>query len=449
MSELNSPEQVLSCRLSKPGEIPYEDSFFGSKGLPQCIPLTTEQIGFVTSVFSIGGLIGSFYIGRVGDVFGRKKASMLYCLVYFIGSILNGLSVNFVTMVIGRFIAGLGAGSALVITPIFINEIAPPDVMGFLGSMNQVSVNVGILYTQLLGLVWSNNNDWRWLLLMGGFIALVDLVLLYFYTDESPRWLYSNGQSSRAFTTLHHLRGGDYSIARSEVNNWGSTGNNEEEGESLLGNNQRQASVNLETYLRSPEFNNSKIVATGILILQQFCGINSIIFYGVSVLVSIFPDLAIMINCMISLVNVVVTYIAANLVDKLGRKPLLLTSVSIMGVSTVLMAFGIIFSNSISIIVGTFTYITFFAIGLGPIPFFIVSEVTQPAAKASAQSWGIAMNWTATFIVGFLFPILKNSWIGGGVYFIFTIMCVFTFGFIKAKIPETKGATSYEQVWNI
>lgn len=453
MSELNSPESIISCKASIPGKTPYSQSWFGSKGFIQCIPLTSEQVGLATSIFSIGGLIGSFYIGKAADTIGRKKASMLHCVVFFLGSTLNGVSQSYYQLLAGRFIAGLGAGAALVITPVFINEVAPTEVKGLLGSMNQVSVNVGILFTQLLALKWSNDNDWRLLLLMGSLVALSMLLLITFYVDESPMWLNSNGFRTEAFTALYKLRGGEYSLSRAEVNSWNETAGISDSEEANLLESQSQEprhSVNritLETYLKSPEFNNSKIVATGILILQQFCGINSIIFYGVSVLISLFPNLAVLINCLISLVNVVVTFGAANLVDRLGRKPLLLTSVSFMGVSTVLIGLGIIFANSIITIIGTFAYITFFAIGLGPIPFFIVSEVTQPQAKASAQSWGLAMNWLATFIVGYLFPVLKNSWLGGGVYFIFTFMCLFTYGFIKTQIPETKGTSSYEEVW--
>lgn len=445
MSELNSPESVISCNASIPGSIPYESSFFGQRGFNRCIPLSTEQIGLVTLIFSIGGLVGSLYAGSVSDKYGRKKTSMFHCLLFFIGSTINGLSQNFITLVIGRFIAGLGAGAALVVTPILINEISPVSTKGLLGSMNQVSVNIGILLTQLLALKWCNMNDWRWLLFMGSFISLANLLMLHIYVDESPMWLLNNGYSNDAFTALHTLRGGDYSNSRDEVNGWSL--NDEDDG--LLESQEPSSpgNINLETYLRSSEFNKSKIVATGVLVFQQFCGINSIIFYGVSVLISIFPNHSIMINCLISTVNVVLTFIAANFVDKLGRKPLLLTSVTFMGISTILMGFGIINKNSIMSIVGTFTYITFFAIGLGPIPFLIVGEVTQPKAKASAQSWGTTMNWLATFIVGFLFPILKSSWLGGGVYFIFTAMCIVTYFFIKLKVPETKGKGNYEEVW--
>lgn len=450
MSELNSPEAILSCRDSKPGSIPYESSFFGSRGFERCIALSNEQVGLVTSIFSIGGLFGSFYVGTVADAIGRRKTALLHSIVFFVGSTLNGLSNTFYGLLFGRFIAGIGAGSAIVVTSLVINEIAPPLVKGFLGSMNQVAVNIGILFTQLLALAWCNDNDWRYLLFMGAALGLGNFFLVLFYVEESPMWLLNNGMNTQAFTVLHRLRGGEYATARSEVNSWKTASPGSEEGALLLDDTiHTKNTVTLRAYLESPDYYNSKLVATGILVLQQFCGINSIIFYGVSVLVLIFPSQAVFINCLISTVNAVVTFASAPLIDKLGRKPLLLTSVAFMGFLSALLGFGIITTNSVFSIVGTFTYITFFAIGLGPIPFLLVGEVTQPAAKALAQSWGVTMNWLATFIVGFLFPILKSSWIGGGVYYIFTFMCAFSYYFIKKYIPETKGHNTYEEVWGL
>lgn len=459
MAELNSPESIISCRIPKPGSVRYKNSWFGSHGFEMCIPLTPEQVGLVTSIFSIGGLIGSFYVGTVADRIGRRKTALLHCVVYFLGSTTSGFSNTYYGLLFGRLVAGLGAGAALVVTSVYINEVAPPAYKGFLGSMNQVSINIGILITQLLALFWCNNNDWRLLLFTGAFIAVLNFALVLLFVKESPMWLLNNGFSSDAFRTLHELRGGEYAHSRSEVDSWNRHDGTPESETLIISDADPEraesrphtaaASVPLEVYLRSSEYNNSKLVATGILVFQQFCGINSIIFYGVSVLIAIFPSHAIVINCLVSIVNAVVTFASAPLVDKLGRKPLLLTSVTFMGILTAILGFGIISSSSILSIVGTFTYITFFAIGLGPIPFLLVGEVTQPKAKALAQSWGTTMNWVATFLVGFLFPILKGSWIGGGVYYIFTCMCAVTFFFIKRYIPETKGTSSYEEVWGL
>lgn len=454
MSELNSPEAIMSCKDTIPLLVPYEDSFFGRRGFAQCIPLAPEQFGLVTSIFSIGGLIGSFYVGTVADSIGRRKTALLHCCIYLIGSALNGLANTYHALLVGRFIAGVGAGSALVVTALVINEIAPPLYKGFLGSMNQVSVNVGILFTQLLALRWNNDNEWRWLLFMGAALAFINFFLVLSYMEETPTWLVNNGMSDQAFTVLHKLRGGEYSLARNEVNSWKLTSGNSEEAANLMSGEEEQrrpsnSAVSLRQYISSPEFKNSRVVATGILVMQQFCGINSIIFYGVSVLISSFPNKAVMINCLISVVNVIVTFASAPLVDKLGRKPLLKTSVTFMGISAALLGFGIQSANPLFSIVGTFVYIGFFAIGLGPIPFLLVGEVTQPKAKALAQSFGVTMNWLATFVVGYLFPVLKNSWLGGGTFYIFTGMCAVTYIFVKSYIPETKGKNTYEEVWGI
>lgn len=444
MAELNSPEAIISCRTSVPVKgVPYEDSNFGQHGFAQCIPLDNKQVGLVTSIYSIGGLLGSLYVGKIADKWGRKFTSLTHNFLFFFGSVLNGTSNLYGQLLAGRFISGLGAGSAIVITSLLINELTPTEFKGFMGSMNQVSINVGILLIQCLALIWCNDNQWRWLLITAAIIAAVNFILILFYVDESPVWLAHNGSPNKAFTVLYSLRGGNYDDSMSEVNSW--KGDN---SGTLLESQTKPATVDLTTYLSSSEYKNSRIATTGILVLQQFDGINSIIFYGVSVLVSIFPESAIIINVLISLVNVVITYFAATLVDTLGRKPLLLTSVTFLGFATFLMGLGIIYTNSILCIVGTFTYITFFAIGMGPIPFLLVGEVTQPQAKALAQSWGTTMNWLATFVVGFLFPVLKSSRLGGGTYFIFTFMCGVSYVFINRYIPETKGKGSYEEVWH-
>lgn len=455
MSELNSPEAVLTCKKSAPGLIPYKDTFLGRHGYARCISLTDEQFGLVTSIFSIGGLIGSFYVGTIADSIGRRRTALLHCLVYFLGSLLNGLSNSFYTLMAGRFIAGVGAGSALVVTSLVINEISPLLCKGLLGLMNQVAINIGILFTQMLALRWNNENDWRYLLFMAAAVALVNFVLILLYVDESPMWLVNNGLLNDAFTVLHKLRGGEYATARKEVNSWRQAVGTDGEDANLLsgdsepsGPSTAKTAVSLREYLVSSDYNNSKKVATGILVLQQFCGINSIIFYGVSVLISTFPTKAVFINCMISVVNVLVTFGSASIVDKLGRKPLLLASVSMMGVSTALLGFGIQTSSSVLSILGTFVYITFFAIGLGPIPFLLVGEVTQPRAKALAQSFGVTMNWVATFVVGFMFPVLRGI-LGGATFYIFTFMCGVSFFFIKKVIPETAGKESYEEVWGV
>lgn len=465
MAELNSPEAVLSCRVPRPGPTPYLQSWFGRHGFARCIPMLPQEVGTVTLVFLLGGLLGSFFVGGVAERHGRRRTALWHCVVFAVGLLLNGVANLFGALLAGRFVAGVGAGAALATGPVFINEVAPLALKGLLGSMNQVSVNLGILLTQCLALAWCDDNHWRLLLLAGAAVAALNFGLVWAFVDESPMWLANRGFAGRAYRGLHRLRGGDYAAVRREVDLWGAGGDAGDAGDAGDGNGGDGAdgadggdgadgaargargAVLLRQYLQRPEYANSRLVSTGILIAQQFCGINSIIFYGVLVLLSVFPDYAVGINCLILGVNVVVTFGSAPLIDHWGRKPLLMGSVAVMSVAATLMGVGIIYSSAALCIVGTFLYIIAFAMGLGPIPFLLVAEITQPNVKAVAQSWGTACNWFATGVVGLVFPVLKNSWLGGGVYFIFTGFCVATFVFVKRVVPETKGTSTYEEVW--
>lgn len=438
MAELNSPELVILCQQLLPVEgRPYADTWFGGHGYQECIPMSTEQVGMATLIFSIGGLLGLMMVGTLANAWGRRPVMIVQAIVYFIGSLVEGFANTYWQLNSGRFVLGLAAGLAIVITSIYINEILPDSVKGLLGLMNQVLINVGILFTQLLALKWTNNNDWRLLLLTGSAIAGLGGLVTLLYVPESPRWLDAHGKRNDAVTVLQRVRGGDYHSVEAEVEQW--------HGNEVLGGSSKR-SIGTKEYLKSPRYRNSRVVATGILVLQQFDGINSIIFYGVGVLTLIFSN-AIAVNCVISFVNLLVTFLLAQWVDRLGRKPLLLLLVTMLGVASAIMAFGIMWSLAILSVIGTFTYITFFAVGMGPIPFLLVGEVTQPEAKSLAQSWGTLMNWVATFIVGYTFPLLMK-WLGGAVYFIFVFMCGVSYWFIKTKIPESKGKGSYEEVWS-
>lgn len=455
MSELNGPSAVLSCQADiepYPGAI-YQDTWFYKVGLVKCIDMDDQGLGLVTSICSIGGLVGSLYAGHLSDELGRKKASAINAIVFIIGSMVELWANSVFGLATGRFISGLGAGCSIVVTPLLINEISPHGLKGFLGSMNQVAINLGILLTQVLAIRWANSYEWRYLLLVGSILGALNFILVLF-VDESPKWLFRRGDIQGARSVANRLRGGDPLLVEDEVRGWSSYGgpnaNPEQDGLLSPGTNgdRFQTTISLLDYVKNSHYHKSLIVVSAIMLGQQFCGINSIIFYGVKTIRKILPDYAVVINCLISLGNAVITFSAAPLIDRLGRLPCLLLSVSIMGVSSILMAVGILQTISIISVIATFSYVGSFAIGLGPIPFLMVPEVTQVEARGAAQSYGTTVNWIATFLVGYLFPIL-DSYIGGYVYFIFAIICGLFATFIHNQVPETKGHKSYEEVWGI
>ncbi|CDK24308.1 unnamed protein product [Kuraishia capsulata CBS 1993] len=423
MSELNAPQEIMNCARS----VPADGTWFEDHGLLTCIPFQ-EHVGAITSSYPLGGLVGSLFAGYLSDRYGRKRLFLLVSILYFVGSTLEGLANSTLILGLGRTINGLGAGTGLVVSPMFINEISPLRLRGFLGSLNQVSVNLGILFTQLLATCWSNDSQWRLILLMGSAMALASLVCSVFMY-ESPRWLYSSNPTS-ALKILSILRNGDVSV----VENW------ENEAEESQG-----ATVSLTDFETNPKYSKSRNISALIMIGQQFCGINSIIFYGVQVLVQVFPNSVILVNCLISVLNATVTFIASLFMDKYGRKPLLRLSSIAMGISSLGLAVGILNHLPMLSVASVLGYVGFFAIGVGPIPFLLISEVSQAECKGLAQSQGMVFNWLSTFLIGAFFPLVN----GGGVYIAFALVCFAYCYWITRSIPETKGKDTYEEVWGI
>lgn len=443
MAELNGPGAALSCLADTP--VPgrtYLTTWMHKLGLKQCITMEEQGLGMVTSVFSIGGLISSLYAGWLADKIGRKWTTALNAIVYFVGSLIISFANSYRVFILGRFIAGLGAGCGIVVTPLLINEISPHHLKGSLGSMNQVAINLGILLTQVLAIRLANSIDWRYLMFVGAFLAIVNF-LAVLTIDETPKWLADNGYTVEAKQVQAKLRCDKLNDRLlSDVEEEGPEEVDEEEP---LPKN----AINLHTYIYDPTYRNSLVVVTAILAGQQFCGINSVVFYGVNTIRKLTsPQNAVIINCFISLANALITFLSAPYIDKHGRKPCMLLSVGVMGVASTLIALGNLYGIALVTVIFTFLYVAAFAIGLGPIPFLMISELTQPEAKGAAQSYGTSINWIATFIVGYFFPILDAA-IGGYVYFIFAGICIAFVYYLDRDVPETKGHTSYEEVWSL
>ncbi|SCW00526.1 LAFE_0C06128g1_1 [Lachancea fermentati] len=481
MAELNAPQLVLSCskEVNPWPEFPYEKTWLGKHGLVQCIPLTEEQIGLVTSIFSIGGLIGSLYAGKIADIYGRKPISFVNSILGILGSLILFASNTYAQMLLGRFVAGVCCGSAIVITPLIINEVSPRELRGSLGSMNQVCINVGILITQLLALRLADSYRWRWLLFTGALLALANFALL-FKVNESPLWLASRGELAAAESVICNLRGGDVQRSRQEVREWldsrGQSGDDncqartrtgvqtisgrdqsltERRANDVFQSESRATStssldeeVTLTKYIRDPRYALSRRAITAILMGQQFCGINSIIFYGVKVISDLVPGYAILINVAISVLNVVATFGASFLVDHWGRKPLLILSSSSMSVAAAFISLGIVTMRASVLVTFTFIYIGVFALGVGPIPFLVIPELSPPDVVGVAQSYGTTCNWIATFMVGYGFPILRN-WLAGYVFLVFAVIAACFASYIYYMVPETKGKKDYEEIWGV
>ena len=436
-----------------------------------CIRMDKAQFAFVSSIFTIGGLIGSLLAGPVSTRFGRLPAMRVSAVFYVIGSLITTWSATISAFALGRLLVGIGAGASVVVVPIYISEVAPPSERGIFGFLTQIATNMGILITQILGYFLSYPAIWRLILAAGGLIALV-LFFGLFLVPESPAWTAANRSPSRALATLKRLRGSHVDVSE-EVQTWdctfspsatdpqlseSTTGLLEPESQSRRSSissssrSQARPHVGIVAVALSPIYRPAIISVVGIMCVQQFTGINSVMMYSVSVLTDLFPTSATLLTILISIVNLIATTASAPLPDILGRKSSLLISITGLGLSSAALGASILFSLPTLSAASIIMFVAFFATGLGPIPFMMASELVSTEAKGAAQSWALGTNWIGTYLVAQFFPILNdsvNKALGGAgwLYFAFAAVAAVGVLFVGRFVPETKGKRDADEVW--
>jgi MFS family permease len=434
--------------------------------------MNSTQFGLVSSIFTLGGLLGALVAGPLSARYGRHKSMLMSTVPFILGPAFEALAIDIPILVIGRLISGLGAGASVVIAPIFISEIAPPGEKGFFGAFTQIMINMGIFIAQLLGLFLSKGSLWRIILAVGGAIAVAQAIGLAIAGQESPKWLADHGQERQANRVLRKLRGHEADI-QEEVEGWvvGSSDDMADERDSLLTNQDRMPSGGTErsgppseasatqktkeavkalgalAVLKNPDSRPAVIAVVVIMIGQQLCGINSIVMYGVSLLSDLLSANSALLNVLVAVMNIIVTTSCAPLTDKLGRKVCLIASIFGMGLSSLLLAVGIMKHIPILSAITVLTFVASFGLGLGPVPFILSSELVGPSAVGATQSWALAANWIATFVVAQFFPIVNEKLGQGKVYFIFAAFAALLAAFVYWAVPETKGKADADEVW--
>ena len=197
-----------------------------------------------------------------------------------------------------------------------------------------------------------------------------------------------------------------------------------------------------------PSYRPAIIAVIAVMFAQQLTGINSIIMYSVSLLSTLLPTTAALLTVAISALNLFITTLCAPLSDKIGRKTCILLSIAGMGTSAILLAVGMSYGVKILAAIATLLFVASFAVGLGPVPFILSNELVGPEAVGATQSWALAANWIATFIVSQFFPILNKAFGGQGrVYYVFAVIAAVFGAFIAWWVPETRGKRGANEVW--
>ncbi|KAI8621798.1 general substrate transporter [Chytriomyces sp. MP71] len=470
MSNCTTPVAVTDDCISM-DDWAWHGSTLPSSPRRQCTGMLTEYYrtfsrkkGTFVSIFVLGGTVGALCGGSLAQSLGRRRLLFLNNVPFIIASALLASSTTVYGLYAGRFIGGIAAGVGTVGVPLYIAEVAPVGIRGSLGALNQLSIVIGILCSQSLGIPLSTRTGWRYLFFAGLLPPLLQCFLLPFCV-ESPKWLSANGLVIDARKALQRLRSSSSTEAEIDqefdgIANNGATSSNTDDAESatlsrdpdsldesapLSGAQQHRVTITLRDLFHTASLRRPLFAAFGLQLAQQLSGVNAAVFYSTTIFNQSYPpEVSIKLSLLVSFVNLVMTLVSMGLIERLGRKTLLL--VSEMG----MMACGVSIFVSVKaalapvfVVLSLLGFVGFFGIGLGAIPWLILPELVPGYAVNTAASVCSGLNWGSSWIVAFLLPVLIG-WLGYDIFLVFSFFLAGFALFTQRYVPETKGLTPEE-----
>ncbi|KAF9532430.1 general substrate transporter [Crepidotus variabilis] len=399
ISVLNQIQAVLTCedQRTNPGLAP---SFLNPS---TCIEMSGFVFSFVTAVFTIGGLTGSLVANLVMDSKGRRGTHRICAFFVVTGNVFMGFGSSIFSLSLGRFLIGVASGLGLCVTPIYLAEIAPSSISGSVGVLAQMSIVIGIMVTQSIGLNLATPETWRYVFLVSFAISAVQLVAAPAIV-ESPSFLLTQSRQEDQKNAARRLWGGTYLPLSDEE---------PESEEPRTPNTTQRGTITVPEVFRRPELRGPLLVVCFAMLSQQLSGINAVLYYSNSILSKALPDFGPYVSLGITIVNTIMTFPPIFLIEKLGRKPILLLSALGSIVSLILLGYGLDSNASKLASVTIVTFVMSFAFGLGPIPFVMIPEVSPPYAVSALSSIALSLNWIANFSVGLAFLPIQNLLSGG------------------------------------
>ncbi|XP_008560800.1 facilitated trehalose transporter Tret1 isoform X1 [Microplitis demolitor] len=398
------------------------------------IPMSPTEFSWIGSIFNLGAATICVPIGILTDIIGRKRAMLILVVPFTIGWILIIWSNSVVMFDIGRYILGVSGGAFCVTAPMYTGEIAESSIRGSLGSYFQLMLTAGILITYILGSVLS-------IFALSLISAVVPLIFfgVFFFMPETPTYYLKKGQINEARESYRWLRGPDYNI-EPEL---------EAQNEALAEANRNQ--VSFLTAVRSKAAVKGLFIAFGLMLFQQLSGVNAIIFYSGSIFETagstMNSDVA---TIVVGSMQVIAVFVSTLIVDRLGRRLLLLISSVAMCLTTLIL--GVYFYMKINKVNGVdsigwlplvaiCTFIILFSLGFGPIPWMMMGEIFDSQVKSIAGSSACLFNWLMAFIVTKFFSDIQDALGTDMTFWIFSIICAVAVAFVFFIVPETKGKT--------
>jgi sugar porter (SP) family MFS transporter len=385
--------------------------------------------GLATGSLALGAIIGCLLSGKVADRYGRRPGLMVAALLFAISSLAMALSPGRDFFIAARFAAGIGVGMASLLAPMYIAEIAPAHLRGRMVAINQLTIVLGILITNLVNYSLRNSGDsaWRWMFGLGCIPAALFLAGAFFL-PESPMWFIKNGMEDRARTVLNKI--GDVTYVTASIDAM---------KRSLTG-----LQKNRLTIVFKKEYLPAVAVGIGLAVFQQFCGINTVFNYAPKIFRSIgaSQDDQLLQTVLIGLINLLFTLIAMFLVDKLGRKPLMLIGSGGLCVLYIVIV-KLLAAGSPAVAWFLLSAIGVYAMTLAPVTWVLIAEIFPNKIRTEAITVALISLWLAYFILVFSFPVLFEL-LKENTFYIYAAICGLGCWFVIAKIKETKGKTLEE-----
>jgi MFS transporter, SP family, galactose:H+ symporter len=400
--------------------------------------LSTGGQSIVAGMVLVGAVIGATVAGSLSDRFGRRRVILVTALVFVIGALISAVAGGVGMLLAGRLLIGVAIGVASMLTPLYLAEISPAASRGAVTSLNQLCITLGILVSYLVGYAFATSpGGWRWMLGLGvvpGAVLAAGMVVL----PESPRWLAGHQRLPQAEAVLRRLRGPQGDVA----------------GElAALRTDLRREGGRLAPWsaLLAPELRRALIVGVGLAMFQQITGINTVIYFAPQIFQAAglsSASVSILATAGVGAVNVGLTLVSIWLIDRAGRRALLLWSLGGMAVTLLVLAGG--FSVGASGALGWITvlslaaYVAFFAVGLGPVFWLLIAEIFPLAVRGRAMSLATISNWGFNLVVTVTFLGLIDVCGRAGTFLIYALLTLVAIIFTTALVPETKGRSLEE-----
>lgn len=394
--------------------------------------LSSFTSGVVTSAILVGAMIGAFGVGPLSDRFGRKRLLMVAAAVFVLGSVGAAASPNALLLIGARGLLGVAVGAASSLVPVFIAEAAPPHLRGRLVSMNQLLITIGIVGAYATGYAFEDEGNWRAMFGVGVIPALVLLIGMALL-PETPRWLVNKGRTDEARRVLARLRR--------------DTDLDTELEEIRAVREPHRAGLSA---LRRGWVRPALVAGIGLQIFGQASGVNTVIYYAPTIFekAGIGSSGAVLATVGVGIVNVVCTIIGMSLIDRIGRRKLLISGAGVMTVSLGILALALGVGGGAAIGYVAVTclaiYIAAFAVAFGVVIFVLPSELYPQEIRGTAMSVTLFSNWTVNFVVSLTFLTLMDALGVSPTFWLYTAICALAVVFAVRCVPETKGRSLEE-----